>query len=107
MEVLSAHEAWTILGKDSKKVLQRLASIPRAQRVEAAEQDLEEAKKIAKKLRGVHHPDRGGDTEIFKRIGAALEALEYHTEEFKRKMKLFEDQSAEKESRRVFIRLGE
>jgi len=107
MSFLPANEAWTILGKDPEKVLLRLARLPRHQRVSAAEEDLEEAQKLAKKLWVIHHPDRGGDADIFKRVSRALESLTYHTQEFKRKMALLDGEMSEKASRRVLIRMGE
>jgi hypothetical protein len=99
--------AWTTLGFDAQEVLLKLVRVPRTRRVEAARQELEAARKSAKRLLAAHHPDTGGDPEKFKRIGAALQALEEHTEEFARRMAEVEKADEEKAAKRPFIKLGE
>ena len=78
--------AWTVLGFDFKDVITRLIQTPKSKRVEAAHKELEEAKKTAKQLLALHHPDRGGDPEKFKRVNEAIQSIEAHTAEFSKKM---------------------
>lgn len=103
---MSVGIAWTTLGFDAQVVISKLARVPKVQRVAAARQELEIAKKSAKRLLAAHHPDTGGDPEKFKRIVEALQALENHTEEFARRMSEVEKADEERLSKRPFIKLG-
>jgi predicted transcriptional regulator len=102
---MSVGVAWTTLGFDAQAVILKLVKTPRAQRVEAARQELEDAKKAAKRLFAAHHPDTGGDPEKFKRIAEALRTIETETEEFARKMIAVQASDEERASKRPFIRL--
>ena len=104
---MSVGIAWTTLGFDAQEVLTRLSRLPRSQRVEAARNACEEARKSAKRLLSAHHPDRGGDPEKFKRVQQALQALEQHTEEFARRMAETDKEDEEKAAKRPFIKFGE
>ena len=87
-------EAWTTLGFNFREIIARLLNTPKNLRVEAAVKELEEARKIDKKLLVMNHPDQGGDPEKFKRISSALQSIEINTSEFAKKMaeyKLEED----------------
>ncbi len=103
---MSVGIAWTTLGFDAQAVLTKLAKTPRSQRVAAARQELEAARKSAKRLLASHHPDTGGDPEKFRRIQEALQALEEHTNIFAQKMIEVEQAEEEKASKRPFIKLG-
>ena len=102
---MSVGVAWTILGFDAQAVILKLVKTPRAHRVEAARQELEDARKAAKKLMALHHPDRGGDPEKFRRVAEALQAIETETEEFARKMVEVQASDEERASKRPFIKL--
>lgn len=104
---MTVGSAWTTLGFDAQEVFSKLSRVPRAQRVEAAFRELEDAKKSAKRLLAAHHPDTGGDPEKFKRVIAALQALEKHTADFAMKMEEVQKAEEEKASKHPFIKLGE
>ncbi len=104
---MSVGVAWTTLGFDPQAVLTRLARIPRPNRVEAARQELEFARRAAKRLLAEYHPDRGGDIEKFKEVGNALRALEEHTESFAKRMDELTKAEDEKRSKRPFIKFGQ
>jgi hypothetical protein len=99
---MSVGIAWTTLGFDAQEVVSKLSRLPRSQRVDAARQELEAARKSAKRLLAAHHPDRGGDPEKFKRVKEALETIERETEVFAQKMA--EMDTAEETSKRPFIK---
>jgi hypothetical protein len=101
---MSVGVAWTTLGFDSREVIQKLFRVPRAQRVEAAREALEDAKKSAKRLLGAHHPDTGGDPEKFRRVKEALETIERETEVFAQKMAALGTAEEEMASKRPFIK---
>ena len=103
---MSVGIAWTTLGFDAQKVILKLTKVPRSQRVAAAREELEDAKKAAKQLLFAHHPDRGGDPEKFKRIGEALQAIEQETEAFAKKMAEIDVLDEERASKRPFIKFG-
>jgi len=80
--------AWAVLGKDWDAIVRDLQAMPdSASRVQAAEQLLIQARKAAQRLMALHHPDRNpSDPEATKRfqgVGAALAAIESHTQSFK------------------------
>jgi len=104
---MKAYEAWSVLGKDPARVFSRLASLPRSGRAAAAAEDLSEARRIAKSLMAVHHPDRGGDPKEFRRVNDAIISLESYMEEFSRRLAEADEKDAvRRESRPVFIKLG-
>ena len=104
---MSVGLAWTTLGFDVQQVMTKLAKVPRSQRVEAARQELEAARKSAKRLLAAHHPDTGGDPDKFKRITEALQSIEAHTEAFAQKMAEVDSLDEERASKRPFIKFGE
>jgi hypothetical protein len=86
-DVMRVSEAWAVLGIDFAQVVARLRRYPKEHRVAAAEVELDRARGTARKLMIVHHPDRGGDPEKFKKVGIALRSLEYHHAQFVGRMK--------------------
>ena len=100
---MNLYEAWRCLGKDPESLYKRLSELPRESRVNAALEALEEARKTAKKLMAVHHPDKGGNPDSFKMVGEALSTIELNTQEFERKMKDFLNEVKEKQNKRVII----
>jgi hypothetical protein len=102
---MSVGVAWTTLGFDSGEVILKLTRVPRAQRVTAAREELEAARKSAKRLLGAHHPDTGGDPEKFKRVMEALQTIERETEAFAQKMAELDVAEEEMASKRPFIKL--
>ncbi len=104
MRPIPAQNAWLILGKDPEAVF---AAIPRAERAAAAAEDLVEARKLAKALMALHHPDRGGDPEKFRMVGRALASIEEHVDGFSRALAEAERAAGLREEKRpVFIKLG-
>ncbi len=106
--MISAKEAWTVLGFRAEEVFSRLQKLDRSLRVAAAKEDLEMARKAAKKLLALYHPDTGGDPERFKRINEAVQTLEKSVEDFEGRMKEVEKKAEERlEKRSVFIKIGD
>lgn len=98
---LSLRDAWLVLGREPRRIADAIRSRP--DRVAAAEELLGSARALARRLLGLHHPDRNpgdqGARERFELVQAALSAVEEGTEEFRR-------QSGERSGRRdgsVFI----
>jgi hypothetical protein len=82
MEHMPLHQAWGVLGEDFKTLLTRIkAQRDPKERVDAVGKALQKAKKIARKLMGQHHPDRGGSQHKFLEVQRAINSIEYHTEE--------------------------
>ena len=83
-------DAWNVLGTDPESVFNaiKIGRTPK-EKVKLAEGKLEEARLIAKKLMGTHHPDRNQtDSEAairFRRVAEALSTIETSTEEMKQK----------------------
>ena len=100
------NEAWIALGFDFQNIITKLAQTPLNQRVEAANQELEDARKAARKLLIAHHPDQGGDPEKFKRVNSALQAIEAHTAAFAKKMAERNDKDEEDASKQPFIKFN-
>lgn len=78
---LSLREAWLILGRDPEKVATAVASSK--DQGAAADAELARARKAAKKLMALHHPDRQGSPESFTLARTALEVVEAKTAKFK------------------------
>ena len=97
--------AWTTLGFDAHAIIYKLIQTPKHLRVLAVQQELEVARKAAQKLLIIHHPDKGGDMETFKRVNEAIQALELHTSEFARKMKVSQKEAEERLAKRPFIKV--
>jgi hypothetical protein len=87
---MNVADAWTILGKDWDALVRDLQALPdSASRVQEAERLLIDARKLAKRLMAVHHPDKNPDdleaTKRFQRVKEALEIVESNTALFKAK----------------------
>lgn len=78
---LSLRDAWLVLGRDPEKVATAVSSSK--DQGEAAEAVLLEARKAAKKLMALHHPDRQGSPESFALARDALAVVEEKTAKFK------------------------
>ena len=78
---LSLRDAWLVLGRDPEAVAEAVAS-SRDQGA-AADEELKRAKTAAKKLMGLHHPDRDGSHESFNLAREALRTVEEKTAQFK------------------------
>lgn len=78
---MSLREAWLVLGRDPDAVAERVNSSP--DQVEAAERELEGARTAAKKLMGLHHPDRKGEPESYSMVQEAVRTVEVKTAEFR------------------------
>lgn len=76
-------EAWNVFGRQLPDILAEARAKPREERVPYVESLLEEAKRVRKALQSAHHPDRGGDPTMFKKVADAYDAIERGTEEFK------------------------
>ena len=98
-------EAWTALGMSPDGVHATIAKLPREKRVEAAEKLASVARRMAGKASAPHHPDRGGDPEKFKRVWAAVDAIERHTAEFRVKMTDLDRRIVERAETGPFIEL--
>ncbi len=82
---LSLRDAWLVLGREPRRIAEVIRS--RADRVAAAEELLGSARSLARRLLGLHHPDKNpGDREAPERFALVQEALsvvEAGTEEFR------------------------
>jgi hypothetical protein len=103
---MSVGTAWTTLGFDAREVILRIARLPRTQRVAGAKEALEKARVASKRLLSLHHPDKGGDSEMFKRVNEAIQSLTAHTEDFERKMAEVEKMDEERSSKHPYIKIG-
>jgi hypothetical protein len=112
--VTPVHDAWRTLEIDPDGVFGRIASRPRAERADAAEVELEVARRRARELMIKYHPDRNqGDSAAeakFKNIQAAIQLLVDSTQEFRRKLiEVLEEDARRKLDRQknaVFIKIG-
>jgi hypothetical protein len=95
--------AWTTLGFDYTEVRSDLVNTPKGDRVEAVKNKLDEAKKMARQLLALHHPDKGGDPKKFRRVSEAIQSIEATTEEFTRKMNMTPEIDT---SKRPFIKIN-
>lgn len=85
-DILPIYEAWRILGKDAGQIINfmmRYASLE--ERIQAADEILVRARKIARKLSAQYHPDVNPNNtgDKFIEIQSAIKSIEYHTEQFK------------------------
>jgi hypothetical protein len=111
---VTAHDAWKILEINPDGVFGRIASRPRAERADAAEVELEVARRRARELMIKYHPDRNPDNPVaeakFKEVQAAIQLLTDSTQEFRRKLiEVLEEDTRRKTERQknaVFIKIG-
>ena len=105
--MMPAFEAWKILGQDAGKIILSVSEVPLRSRAEALKTILEDARKTAKKLMAEYHPDRpNGNPAQFKKVGEALRALEFYTNEFEKGLEIRIRQLDEAAERRgVFIKV--
>lgn len=94
-------DAWNILGRDVSDVVAEIRRRPVEERSRAADEQLEAARGLAKKLMALHHPDRNpGDQEAakrFRRVQDALDVVRAETESLKERL------GQRTEGRAVFI----
>lgn len=85
--MMTINDALITLGKDPVKVmsgvLKRRDIDGLDGMINETEAVLKDVKLIAKKLLAVHHPDKGGSEEAFRRVQEALKCVEDHTISFK------------------------
>ncbi len=102
---LSLRDAWLVLGRHPRRVAEELRSRP--DRVAAADDLLSSARALAKRLLGLHHPDRNPDDpgarERFALVQEAISTVETGTEDFRRQ----EEERAAARDGAVFIEIGE
>lgn len=88
-DVLPVDEAWIILGKNPKSIINSIMAHPLSDRVRIIDEVLDQAKKIAKRLLAQNHPDVNNNSceseRKFKAIQLAIRSIEHHTEQFKEK----------------------
>lgn len=84
-------EAWSVFGRSLTAVMAEAKARPREERLAYLEGLLEEARRVKRALQGAHHPDRGGDPAMFKRVTDAFEVIEREFSEFRR---AFEESAA-------------
>ena len=71
---LSLRDAWLVLGREPWRVARAVKAA--ADRVLGAEEELLRAKSLARRLLGLHHPDRNpGDPSAEERFALVKEAL--------------------------------
>jgi len=82
---LSLRDAWLVLGREPRKVAAFIKA--RSDRVAAAEELLGSARRLARRLLGLHHPDRNPEDpearERFDLVREALAVVEAGTEDFR------------------------
>jgi len=83
--MLPLRDAWLVLGRTPGQVRDAIRAF--ADQAEGVRAQLVVARALAKKLLGLHHPDRNpgdeGAKERFKLVQEALESVEAGTEEFR------------------------
>lgn len=83
---LSLRDAWLVLGREPRRVAEAIKA--RADRVVAADEMLVSARSLARRLLGLHHPDKNpgdrGAQERFALVQEALSVVEAGTEDFRR-----------------------
>jgi len=90
LDILPIDEAWGILGRDSQQIIRFvMGRTSLNDRVDAMDEILVRARKIARKLSARYHPDvnqNNPEAELkFKAIQQAIKSIEHHTEQFKSK----------------------
>lgn len=102
---MSIRDTWLTLGCNPDVVFRNLASVPLRDRAACVERAYEQAKKLSKAQFLLHHPDKGGDPEKFRKVKEAIDSLEIYTQEFKRKMEDRIKEIEEKSRNRVIIEI--
>ena len=113
MSLIPIEEAWSTLGVDYQKICYILSQKPKSERGEAARLEFEKAKKIARSIMVVNHPDKNpGDLEAenrFKLATNALASIEVHTNEFieslKVKLEAEKDEFERRNKNSIFIKI--
>lgn len=105
---MNVASAWAALGKDWESIVKDLTVLPNsASRVQAVETLLLEAKKLAKRLMALHHPDKNpGDPEAtrrFQHVKTALETIESNTETFKNSYEIIKTRAEQRRESDGFI----
>lgn len=101
-------DAWGVLGEDWISIVQNLSNLPDiSSRVHATECMFMDAKKSAKRLMAVHHPDKNPRdskaAERFKRIQEALQTIEHNTKLFRDKYEEMKKRSEQRAASDGFI----
>lgn len=105
-EYIPLHEAWATLGREIASIIIPISKLPQNERIPALQSCLEDARKLTKKLLAQNHPDRGGDSAVFRRIQLAFQSIEYYTEKAKMRYEGKLQRDVERKSRQtVFITL--
>lgn len=82
---LSLRDAWLVLGRHPRRVAEAIRS--RTDRIAAAEELLASARGLARRLLGLHHPDKNpgdpGARERFALVQEALSVVEAGTEDYR------------------------
>jgi len=79
--------AWKILGSDPDKIFSAIAQNDDHGKIDAAQQLLILAKRKAKKLLIINHPDKGGDRHKFSEVNKAIDHIEKSTDSFVKKLR--------------------
>lgn len=100
-------DAWYALGTSWDSVVGRIISCDgKEARVAEAEKMLAEARHVAKRLLGLHHPDKnpgdGAASERFRLIGEAIQTIEDDTKRLRQKF----EESKMKPEKDGFIKIS-
>jgi hypothetical protein len=113
VSLIPIEEAWSILGVDYQKIYHILSSKSKSERGETARLEFEKAKKIARSIMVVNHPDKNpGSQEAedrFKLAASALASIEAHTDKFieslKIKLEVEKDEFDRRNKNSIFIKI--
>jgi hypothetical protein len=90
-------DAWWVLGQDPNRIFLHVQSeSDKGLRLRILEKELVQARSIARKLLGLHHPDKNPDDidnakERFQIVQRALSIIEQNTKEFREKLNKIQD----------------
>lgn len=99
---MTVWDAWKLLGRNPQIIAGMLQESSLQNKAQVADDALDMARKLAKKLMAKNHPDVNPDpnaADKFKQIQDALAIIEVNTEDFKLKV----DQAIEKKKNSVVI----
>jgi hypothetical protein len=100
---MTVWDAWKLLGRDPQIIAGMLQESSLQNKAQIADDTLDTARKLAKKLMAKSHPDVNPDdpnaADKFKQIQDALSVIEVNTEDFKNKV----GQAIEKKKNSVVI----